>query len=1298
MLLAICLFYVIPARGDFVDNMLRNTIDSQRQAAIVDARHGRFERAIKHIDQALRSSNNDPDILCNKIDILFQSQQPDKALETFKQLPQDYKLPGYILQTIGKLYIQTGRDNLALPYLKKAIKSYPNNEELLKLTFNTSLRLENFDQAAAICTMLEKNRCSKIWLREARARIKHLEGVRLARKGLFDQAIQKLTDAAAANPTDPRINYDRIVVAAWSGDYKDAITRFKALPPTPPPPAYVLQEMCNVYAKTQDPAAAENCCRLALTQNPGNPELVNRLLELQIDRKNYDGVVKTVAEYPKLTGKQIPGIVKLLQDEGVRLGRAGKYEEGEKLLIEAQKLAPGNPTLTADRIVLLYWANRHEEALKLFEKYPTGCQLPAYVLPSIAASYRATQQTDKALAYYQKILDSDPKRSDIAAAIMALTASSGKLDQAEKLIEQYSRRFPQKKAEFQKTLADNMQRLAATEARNGHYDEALAHIRAALKLDASQPSRRIDYVAILSWSGKKQEAIEAYEHLPRNQQYPVYMLSSIARAYENTGKNEQALKLYQQIISQDNKNHDAQAGMMRLWLKNGQKERVSDYLEKNRRLMGKDDPILLSMLGDAYLESGNQSQAQKLYNQAIKADPVCTEAVLGIAKIKILEKKWTDAENLSNQVLKKQPENIMALYCKAEALEKQDDFLGAYRCYGIIRKQPGGSNARFAQCRILSTLGSAGKAIEIADQDGPPPATDFYHSLLGNYGAEKVKRQDPNRALPLLQNNLKIAMQEKDRSFLNRSRNDLILTNAQQDAMRQVIQEYEQLRQTQSEVPYWITEAVGDAYLYLHQPTTALKYYHQAEKQRIELGINRYPDNFMLQMAIYYALVEQRNYGDAGKKLDQMEHEVATTSFQRGNRIDNWDLVTVQVERAWWLLYQDRYKEAEHYLNRLLPSAPLNTSILTTQAYLHYYRGWPRRALREFQLANTLDNGIDEQVGLAYALNENGQEKEARKIAGNLEKQYPTDLNVQRLKHDLEIEELRTDTVNFSYSQEQGQTDGFTLSHRLEQPIEPNRKVYVENIWKHVMKGGLEADDVPNTTEVFRNGVGIDWEVFRDLTVRGGASIDYQGKFPAGEGGFDYRIDDHWTLSADYTNYSLDAPGWIYLDGGYAQEYKTSIKYRQSEDFNAEFNFGQMFMSSDNNIRSDWSARQDKLLATWGNWKPHMAFEESVISDTVIDTNYYASRCDIYLYTVPYLEHNWYNYRETSITERFYVAPGIQIEDQYDPKFAGYLKYEQEWKLNDRFSLKAGITGTRRNYDGEGSYGFAFDTGMVCHF
>jgi len=1282
--------FPFPTRGDLIDEVLKSTVGSKRQAALVAARKGNYDEALKLIADALEKSRNAPDILCDQILIFYMADKPLNALESYRKLPPKYKAPAYLEPVLAKCLYKSEDWNQALPAIEACLAKNPQDKDLSELQLKTCIAMGNYDKALLLSAEMAKIFPGETWLQEAKVRAKHMKAVAVSRDGKFAEADALLSEAfEESGRKDLSIVFDRVVVFSWAGKHAEAVKLFEAIPPGTLIPDYVLPEIAKSCLLTGDKEKAASFCREALARNPQNEAAIALLAKASATADSRK------KEEPA-PSKQVPA-ENSTRDQAVSLGREGKYEEADKLFLKALEEKPGDAATLCDRITVLSWAGKHKEAIRLFESLPASFKPPEYMMAEIARSYRENSEHEKALSAYSGILAKDDARKDAALAILALLTAEDE-GKAREFLAHRIATHPEEKASLQKTFAIALKNHAVQEARSGRTKDALALIKEALAESGGDARVLADYIVLLSWGGLHKEAIEAFAQIPQGYDCPEYLLEAVARSQRELGDFEKAEALYQKILDKNPENSNAGFGLMISKIKLRKTDEALQYLEKSRRLLGKNSAGIESLWGDVCFESGNLQEARKQYEKALSLEADNVQALIGMSKLMLKEKKYLEAQRFAKSALAKGSSNIEALYCLAEALEGSDDFMGAYQVYDRITQLPGGRPAIDAKYRILSELGANGLALEKMKKDSERPADSICEEINGNAAAARIARLEPKTAERILDLNIAHAAAAGSGDFMRRSRYDKFIADRQMEKMLQIISDYEALLKTGETPPYWVTETAADANLYLRRPKQALELYQKAKAERAALGLDAYPDNFELNMSIYFTLVELERFDDAGKILDEIESPVRTDRVQRGIYLKNWDYASLAVERGWWLIFQNKLAEAEVYFDDLLARASYNTNIRTAQAYLHYYRGWPRKALEDFQIVcNTDPNDKAGQVGLCYTMDENDEGEEARTRAKELLKKNPTDLAVQKLNRSFEIDDMRTETIKFDYSQEQNEADGFTLSQRLDQPIYPHRSVYLETLWKHVMKGGIDDDNIPNSKEIFRTAVGVDWRICRDLTLTGAGSVDYQGKHPGGEGGFIYTPDDHWTIRGNYTSYSLNAPSWILLDDGYAQEYNTSVKYRLDENFNAELGFGQMFIS-DHNITSTWSARQDKVFYNDAVWRLGLALEEEFSMNSKTDVNYYSPQYNLYVYSVPYAEHLWYRRYDFSITDRLFLGPGMQFEKDYSAKFAGYIRYEQEWQLTDSCSFVAGITGTRKNYDGEGSYGFGISTMLVFHF
>jgi len=1259
------------------------------------ARKGSFDEAIKSLDEALSMSWSKPSILSDKIVCLCWAGKDAEAVKLFESLPPGFETPVYVLPELAKAYASTGEPAKAAKLCKDALLRKPGLEAASKILSDALVSMGQYDEAAAV---LKKSEELRKEYGPALAKALHEKGVAFAREGKGDEADKLLAEAATLDK-DPKIACDRVVALSWSGKDKEAAKLFESLPSGFEAPPYVLQEAAKSFLILGEPAKAAAASEKALSKDPGSENAAALLFESRLATKDFDGAAKLFEGRPAFKRKEASKLAQAMRDEGVALGRDGAYAKAEALLKSSLELDPKSAGAKADLVMVLSWDGKDEEAIKEFESFPKGAEIPAYVYPALAKSYREAAKVDKALPAFKLILEKDPSRSDAALAIVSILAGQGDFQGAKAFIAERLKTRPGEKPPLKKALAAAMKDKAVALAREGKLDQAIPLIRDAKYESDGDPSVIADCVVLLSWKDLHKEAVKVFAELPEGWEPKPYVLSAAARSFREEGLFKQSAALYQGILKKDPENEDASIGYLVSELKGGGFEEAADFVKRKERLSGGLQPKLASLLGQAYLQAGMTGKAKQIFDMLLKSGDEAQLPFLAMAETMFKDGNYREAVKFASKELAKDPSSLPALRLLADSYEKLDELPSALKCRETICRITKDQRDVDAKYELMERLSAYGLALDSMKADGETPSQGIYDKIQGDLAAERISRRETKAALSILERNMAHASSLDSGDLMRRTRYDSFIADRQAEQNKRVVADYEALKKDGVNPPYWVVQAAADAYLYLRKPKTALELYKETQAKMEEAGLGKYPDNFELRMAFFFTYIEMEDFESAGKVLDELDAEVKPFRLQNGVYRKNWDKMEIAVERAWLLVFQDRLSEAEAYLDKLVPEAATNIDLLAAQAYLHYYRSWPRRSLEDFRIASGLDsNNRSVQVGLAYALDANDEWDESRAIAKKLMEEHPEDSSVQKLARAFEIQDMRTERIDFSYSQEQGQTDGFTLSQRFEQPVYQHSSVYYETVWKHVMKGGIDDDSLPNTKEIFRNGGGVNWQVYRDLTLRGGASIDYQAEHPGGEGGFTYDLDDNWSLSGDYNSYSLDAPGWILLDNGYAQEYSTKLKYRASESFNAEGSFGQMFIS-DHNVRTNFSAREDMALTTRAFWKTRLAFEHSLSMNSKTDSvGYYSPKYNAFNYVVPYVEHLWYRHYDFSVLDRFFVGPGIQKENGCAPNFAGYLRYEQEWNLTDTISLSAGVTYSYRKYTGDGSVGLSANTSLVFHF
>lgn len=152
---------IYPESSDSRQELLRalNQINKNNPSLLVmiaglEAQAGQFDAALAKVNAALRKRPNTPSFVILKANLYFASNQPEAAFEWLERTQRYQKTPDVGLFEVQHLIKQNQTAN-AQKKLKKMLKKWPNNEQLLFLAGITSIDLKNFDQAAQFLQRLQ---------------------------------------------------------------------------------------------------------------------------------------------------------------------------------------------------------------------------------------------------------------------------------------------------------------------------------------------------------------------------------------------------------------------------------------------------------------------------------------------------------------------------------------------------------------------------------------------------------------------------------------------------------------------------------------------------------------------------------------------------------------------------------------------------------------------------------------------------------------------------------------------------------------------------------------------------------------------------------------------------------------------------------------------------------------------------------------------------------------------------------------------------------------------------------------
>ncbi len=1127
------------------------------------------------------------------------------------------------------------------------------------------------------------------------------------RKGNYDEAVSKMRKVLADTRYAPDVLCDYVVILKRAGIYDDALKAYNLIPKDYRIPDFVQLEMAVVYYKLGKLQESSILFDKYLRKDEKDESLVAIMVEACAGSGNSDKAIRYL-DARKKGMKEVPEWLKKLHaramhGRAVELARAGKNQESLDILSGLLKENGDDQAIMSDYILVLSWDGRKDEAKKLYGEYFKDRNAPEYLVKEMSSMpvenetvEKPQEKEIKGEAAVQKIENpAEPVETARPATIPEKTAvtpakpvsvvdqhiRSGKLNEAiDEIGKELSAAGDKRDALF-KSLSE-IHAKAVQKARDGKYDVAVEILDKLLETRYDIPATLADKIIIMSWAGKYDDVISMYSKYCDSYAPKPYLLDAVGTSYRRTGRYAEAIECYEKSLSLNPDNPDAVKGKVFSLIGARRNSEAHTFIQKEMEKY-QDPPNWLKMLTcEAYIVEGSYDKAGNFLRSYLKTNPNDADAKKMMIDVLIQQKTGLkEAMGMVEELIAADPSNPDLLFLKVTLLQLSREYLAAYalnqKILSINKFYRPSINTKY---HILLDIKAAILANQMLKESGDDVSYAVKKRIMGDLAAEQLSWKDYKKALEILDENIRtydkyknIPEASEDAEKLKiRARFDRILALFQAERMQDLIKEYENLKEDGVDTPSWLRLNVASAYLYCRQPDTALSMYREIHDEMKRNDMDKYPDNYLVLQGIYACLVEIEDQRGAYDILEILEKETPSFARPNGVYVQNPEKMELAVEKGWWYIYNDQLSYADEYLTGLVESAPNNTVARTALAYVHYYRGWPRLALEDFQISTALDpNDRSAQVGLAYTLNENDEYEKARTLAAELAKQYPADLDVKKLLRSFELQEKRTLTIDSNYSNEGNFSDGSGVTIRLDQPIYPDRKVYVESLWLFTSQP-KESNQEGKRRNIFRGAVGFDWRLNSYLWIFGEASMDYHAENPGFMAGLRFKPTDSLTLSGFYNSYTLNMPPKALLYDKKGQEANISAEYRYNEDLIFNGGFSNVWVS-DGNINQTYSWKVDKGIYSTAYWKFRASVEGSTTTNTKFrDSEYYAPKYYTSIYFVPMVEHLWYRSYETSIVDRLFLGIGPHWEKDFTCKSQYYARYEQEYVLTDYFSFKVG--------------------------
>lgn len=767
---------------------------------------------------------------------------------------------------------------------------------------------------------------------------------------------------------------------------------------------------------------------------------------------------------------------------------------------------------------------------------------------------------------------------------------------------------------------EEQHREAVALAREGKYDEAASMLVELLKQFPSDKPLLYDTITVLSWGGQDGNVLELFNKIETDNAVPLYVLSAAAQSARRKEKRDLAISLY-------------------------------------RRMLGLEPGHLPALIGMGLVlaEKGEMNES--------------------IARLKELEQTY--------------PRNIDILFALAYVHQLKKDFFIEMTYYQkILDIEPGNLHAKRGYIVSASTVGAPNVALEMIEKERDLElSAAAREQVLGDRAGQmvqwgEVKSETPVKrfeetdiALDLLaQNSERIKNDETiPRRFLYRSYYDQLIALRDRIEMEETVKQYETLLADGLDIPDYGKIQAADAYLYLSRPQKAREIYEDIFK--------RNPDHFNTGLSLFYGYLETEQYEKAGTHIKEIARKQPEWFHIKGSRVysDNPRKLSADKTAIMFEGYARRLRKAQVQMETKLALAPYNRDLRADLAKLYLWRGWTRKAIRQFNLALAQEpDHMDARVWRTHAFLDYHKYEEASETVRKLCSLFPENKAVQKLKRNW-------DTHHMWYFHSEimgGKGENLVMGSR---DFSMDSYLYSPPV-HHWFKGFLHyhnhsAKFFGETARHRRWGVGIDFNRGDfggqvELLMRLSGAPDY-GYRLAGR----WNIDDHWELSADYTYNGLDIPlkgRVVDLKGNSAA---ANLVWRLSDLTHVKSSFSS-YDFNDGNQRYSLFLAGHQVLYMGPRFMLAADAEFYTSSNSIIDRYYFNPESDVsYMISLDAWQ-TLYRFYDFKFVHRLIVGYGNYWQKNYDPGWVRIIRYEHQWDFNDRQALLYGILFSRRVYDG----------------
>jgi biofilm PGA synthesis protein PgaA len=767
------------------------------------------------------------------------------------------------------------------------------------------------------------------------------------------------------------------------------------------------------------------------------------------------------------------------------------------------------------------------------------------------------------------------------------------------------------------------------EARAGVYEPALIMLREH-SIDHPRDLRAAyDHILIAGWAKHSQEVVNTYEALhPRPNRLPQDVLVTVAQAYRDTQRWEDALLLYREGQKRYPRQTAFTVGEIMV-LADAGRPAEAVALGQERVAKKPDNPDLRLALSYAYRASAAPFAVLQETDHARKLAP---------------NKAYVTREYLDSL------KHAGLAHAAFESAKQHPELVGPDR----LRDLEADYLAELARLAAEPTRQEA-ERFAIADH-----VIAEYERVIAEWQALGP---------------------EAEKQVL-RARVDRLQALYTRKRMKEVVAEYESLIAEGAILPAYISNDVAAGYLYLRQPEKARDLYRLAiidsDPKLVSAG-----EHLSNQTGLFYSLIESEQFNDASQVIQGAQTEQPRWRYIKGlvQRVPNELYLYSEQTAALGLFYRDDTVRAQQRLEELVANAPRNVGLRTSLANVYRGRSWPRRAEKELKMAETLEaRAVEVEAGQGLTAMQLQEWAQARTLSLDLAARFPEEKSTDTLAREWAVHnkaELRVTGERgiASDSPVSGSGDLSIDTVLYSAPIKDN--------WRVFGGGGYATGDFEEGTGHYRwLRTGVEWRS-RGLTTELEASTHNYGSGtkPGARITTAYDVSDHWMVGGSAEWRSRETPLRALRSDITSNSLSAFVRWRAHERREWSFAFSPSRFSDGNNRQFALVNGRERLY-TSPKVKADLQLTVAAMHNSKDDAPYFNPRADLEVMPSLNLTHVLHRKYETVWEQNFLVGAGVYAQRGFGAGGIAALGYGMRYQFSEAFQVGANIVGISRPYDG----------------